>query len=273
MDEQNNIIEKEFLSGSIKSFAQVRNKTMRTRHQKSNGLVFSCMVIDNTSDIAEGDVSMSSIASLPNEPMDCDFQNNSFQLNFPEDGEKYNESANNNIMVKFENRNNSTDMTILDSDKAETLQTILMRFANKVECELSELDFFNTDTEPIDKSQLNCAIEELITCDGKDYIEIFYDVTEKSPEKCSSTEQLRIQDSTPIATDDNQETDNNQHTLVFEDRLNEKSKIDLSFTGEQPLSAAIEQIVDVMELDKSHAHFFNSKGTCCRLKKKIVFIA
>lgn len=256
-----------------------RVKSVRTRNQKLKGLVFSCKVIDCTeerrSDIGEFDFNISTNAEPDfntsmnaetdfdttatatqqyldtTEPMECDSEYEPIAVEEPEVQEH---SASKDIMVKFQNQQNSSDEVTLDCEKGEKLQSVLDRFSNKVERELSEFKFSNRDHEPFEKSAYNDAIDQLPTELDADYIEIFYKVIDDESPKRAPSEQ-----STPtpkaIKNDPNE-----GYRIQFEDHSAGNSELDMDFVGNQRLSVAIDQIVDVMDLNRSNTQFFSSKG-------------
>ncbi|XP_055326657.1 ubiquitin carboxyl-terminal hydrolase 7-like [Sitodiplosis mosellana] len=257
LDEQNNIIEKDFLGETIQNFTKGRfNKLMRTRNQKQTGLVFSCIVIEHRenppSDKTDLEFNTSSFA----ERMECESQSDSIQLIGCADAQKRFTPV--PFMVKLENLHDSSDSMTLDCERGETLQSILDRFSNKVDRKLSELVFSKKDSELFEKSAYKCAIEQLAECDDADHVEIFYEVKDdrswkRAPNKKSSPD--------PIVVSITGDRDTvKEHRIQFEDRLTGNCEIDLEFSARARLSAAIEQIVQVMELNRSNTHFFNSKG-------------
>lgn len=238
-----------------------RVRSVRTRNQKLKGLVFSCKVVDCLeelrSDMGESDFEMSTDAepiTAPAEPMDCEFELAPIAV------EEY--SSPNDIMVKFQNQQNSSDEVTLDCEKDEKLESVLSRFSNKVERELSEFTFSNRDYEPLEKSAYSDAIDRLPRNLDADYIEIFYTVVDYKSPKWAPREQS-TPTLTPIAIvidDDDDHDPNEECRIQFEDRSAGNGELDMDFAGNQQLSEAISQIVDVMELNLSNTQFFNSKG-------------
>lgn len=229
---------------------------MRTRNQKMKGLIFSCKLIEEEqpSDIAETDYNMLIVNEV--EAMDCEFQNDSMEPTGEEPiAQKHLTPVSTSILVHIENQQNSSDQTTIQFERTDAVQTVLNSFADRFNVELSELEFSNVDTEIITQSSWNCAIEQLIRGD-MDYVKIFYIAKDKPITTIIHTPPVPIS----IANDSDNEHDNQKHSLLFEDRLKENTDMDLSFDGAQPLSAAIESISQVMDLNKSNVHFFNSKG-------------
>lgn len=225
------------------------------------GLVFSCKIIEEEqpSDIAEADYNMSTVNEV--EAMDCEFQNDSMEPIGEEPtgdeptAQKHLTPVSKTIDVQIENQQNPNDQTTIEFERTDIIQTVLCSFADRFEIELSDLEFSNVDTERITRSSWNCAIEQLIVND-MDHVKIFYIVKDKSIPTITCPSPVPIS----IVNDSGHELNNQKHSLMFEDRLRENTDMDLSFDGAQTLSTAIETISQVMDLDKSNVHFFNSKG-------------
>lgn len=277
MDSQNNVIEKDFLDASIQEFNNGRNgKVMRTRNQKQLGLVFNYRVIDNSddpearpSDIAEGSIDLTPISLHEDEPMECDYeepmnceiQPESIQLMDSEDSQMHRTPVPKNIMVKFENIINSSDGTILDCERYETLESVLDRFANKVETDKSEFSFFHVDKQLIGVFELECAIEQLIASEEMDYVLMYFEIKDKKRQSCAPMKQSTPGLKVPVITRNRKVAKKQEYDLKFEDRLKINDDVDLSFDGQMTLSKAINQLVEVMDLNRSNTMFFTSKGT------------
>lgn len=270
MDEQNQIIDNYYFDETIQNFMKESFRSVRTRNQQLKGLVFSCQVIDcpeeRRSDIDESNFNISTNAETDfstsmnaetvlnitvratqqhpdrTEPMECEFEYATIVVEELK------------VQVKFQNQQNSSDEVTLDCEKDEKLQSVLDRFSNKVERELSEFKFLNKDHELFEKSAYNYAIDQLPTDLDADYIEIFYTVIDDKSPKWVPSEQ-----STPRAIAIKNDP-NEGYRIRFENRSAGNGEFDMDFIGNQRLSLAIDQIVEVMDLNRSNTQFFSSNG-------------
>lgn len=267
MDEQNQIIDNYFFDVTIQNFIKERIRSVRTRNQKLKGLVFSCKVIDfpeehrsniscfNISSNAEPDFS----SSMNAEPdldttMECEYEYGPIEV---EECQEHLNKTLNGIMVKIQNQQNSSDEVILDCKKEEKLKSVLDRFSNTVGRELSGFTFSNRDHEPFEKSAYNFAVDQLPIDHDADYIEIFYKVIDYESPKRASSEQSPTLKAIAIENDPNDGC-----SMQFEDHSTGNGEFDMDLVGNQRLSVAIDQIVEIMDLDKPNTQFFTSKGMC-----------
>lgn len=85
-------------------------------------------------------------------------------------------------------------------------------------------------------------------------------VRSSDPLKMSDDDEVMTKRTTPADELMNDSQIGNILYLKFTDRTEHRSEMELSFNGDDNLETAFNQIVDVMDLEKSKSKFFNSKG-------------
>lgn len=264
LDAVNNVVAKDFFTLTLEEYSSQRNT--RTRSQAKKGLTFSYKInqtFGQPIEEMEGQVTLAEdISSTHCEPMDCQYENNfdsiSMELCHTEDVQKSVEEVPSvqmpdvempnaeglirpcvgNIPVIFHNRQTPTRITC-EHYRDEKMQDILSSFADIYGFYLNKLEFTDEKGGLLDRTHRPL---ELFLATDQDCMNIYY-------------EEIVVTESTR-STDDLKQV----LRLKFKDVLNKRTDLDLTFRDDDNLSKAINQIIDVMDLDRSSTHFFTSKG-------------
>lgn len=249
LDAENNIIDNEFLGSSLQYYVNYRNKGYRTRSQTLKGLTFSYNIINSA------DEKMSSTEAC-DEPMDYEY--NGDELSDLRETSKQSTPIP-TVIVWFQNCATHDDSFQFECVQTEILQSILHKFVVKSHKDLKDFSFFKEDNEPLKESEKIQTLEVLMA-DDKDYVKILFEYVAI---ESSTTRSLSF-----VAAADDLKT-MNLHCLVFVDLLQQDNDLDLQFKGTDSMLSAIEQLVSVMDLNRSNVLFFAADGECVGKRKKV----
>lgn len=263
-DAENNKIDREYFEKSIREAINKRPGRMVTRRKQKEmekSYTFYYKVnIDGNNEPMESH-------SLGPHDYQLDTSNDNLELNYEYDSleaevDKHFSPipppSDGKVTVKFRNVDDFENLFEFTCERTERLSDILTRFAADIENNVvNRFEFFKEDNSLVD--MMSSDDLETILDENMDIIQIDFRINE--PPEYESSPPRKQSVTEPMITDDGDDKIENKNLyLRFIDEMNNNDPMELTYTGEENMVTALKNISQVMELNESNVHFYDSHG-------------
>lgn len=155
------------------------------------------------------------------------------------------------IPVKFFQGKSESVFWAKDYAKNKTFDQVVKEFASANGLNINDLVL--TDHKDGLLEPKHQSLELYLECDQTE-MDIYFEVEAKKRTTIKRTTSI-------LRPTKNNQRPKLQVYLTFKDQTAKRDQMEINFNESDTFSVAIERIVDVMDLDRSKTHFFNSTGT------------
>lgn len=283
LDTETNIIDHQFLqSYSLEQYLDERNKNCRTRGQKQKNLLFTFKMIgdgasqpmeipDDTWNDTSDEHGVPVHASSPHSSsMDLDANGvasmqmtNDVQKDAPpivlEDSEmsdpvemmNADEPSMYTIPVKFVEADSKSEYMVKEYKRNKTMDRIVEEFVKIHQLNINNLVFTKEDANFLHIERR--PLELYVDCDQTEMV-IYFKVEEQ---QSRTSKRATSRDQSKTSTNQRQKP---RVYLTFKDQTASRDQVEVDFDETDEFSLAIKGIAEVMDLDPSKSHFFDSDG-------------